>query len=1439
MHKLKDITLPILDSDFSRNLAEQFRNIHENFQKLGSPDLLRGEDGRGAQYVPYNLNSILFYPGDALDGTVEKITKTTQGTPANIDLIRTLQKEVEEDYKYYNTLTGKSKTDYAKDCKVIYDAILSTIEVECTPTELLPVNGWYFDWVRVWMKAPETEALEIFNKHITDYSLGRVFVATTESDIQKSTGSLPYLLLDPRFRGGAHQDLTKAKDTSGVFVGERDTTFTFRRLDLIPRMYFEGGEFFWILNGRKTKVSAQGLPGKAGKNSSLLIVRRLENTAYSAKDVSGMTVVNMEGEVQPIPGIPMPNQNPNITPSLEASDWLKGQHTNDSNLYRVWRVMDGHESISFFRKPTIQDHTVENDLGIWDDQWIEKVDGNNIVPFSIRDPKGNEVYNLMQEMDKTTVLVLPDPAWQQAKYSTTFWIAEFRVLKVTNGDDERYIGTVYCGEDNRIELGLDEHTFTGMMMGLDPYEHKTDKYADHNKPRGLYIPIGSRKYKQSIDATGADTEPEKTWAAHVIYSEAKTPNTTPAPGTMTPNAEDRATMKETLHIGSVKDIRALNKSTKTNPGVPGRIVGKQEENNSVTDDTGRTFDYTHYIGSDLSVDVPTTITSYKNTSGPVGPLLTIHGDLLTGFAKDGTVLGGVKATGIIQGKDGGVTVTGGQVNRGRNINYSVKKNKLRDHSYTYPLLSGIGTSPLDFYSVWSEYGIYGKFLRTGALHIGNSVIDQNGATFDVPEIRSYNGRWTFHTSGLVSYGIDRVDDGTATGVDLSTKSGYRHNGVFFNNRTTKKTNPTKNEVFVDDTIHHGAIIADSQSYTGVKDHHYSGTFLNGFYAGGKALKGTNPAPVSYTGRLLNPSGWSVGDLYTAVWGELTPNTRANIGPIDLGYLVGRVEGTLHADQFLSGDTVIVGTMAVGGNTFFDNNVMVTGNIDTTGDYQSTGSVKAKAFSRKDGDKAILLENGVSTTRVSDQKVQRNYTNKAHRKVTKSPIVLDLGPTYGSGRLVKFGLVGAVEVDREGTLMIDEAVDDHKGVFLGQFSSDSAYYSETIDEPFGRGSGSGGSIEAVISGGIVVVNIRLKAPWEIHWPTGITSRGVAINGETYDARAFIHDIDSKFKTLPEQFRPSNIVTYCLSGGNNSDKDSGGYINGSDGKKIEAIANSYLELGVTPQGTIVATRGAKINALLTHSGNNGHTQRIWASEPRLVWTMVYPASGNTSAGNNKPVYTKYVVVKKVDPSNISFTSGTYYDEPPTTDDWILLGEGDNILSRPTTSSKGWTWSVYQEAKSNTEYGLSTGIRGRNPLEPVGLTKAEATDMPTESKPYKWTRKKNGNWSLSVTFPGYEVIDWSWEDAGSHQVTNTNKMVTCTSADYNTFMLGKYKLKDVLSDMKQSIDDMGDQADDTFVVNFVNGRIIYNRKTGGSLSLDFVAPSPKFVKGTFKPDLTFTAL
>ena len=1441
MHKLKDITLPILDSDFSRNLAEQFRNIHENFQKLGSPDLLRGADGRGAQYVPYNLNSILFYPGDALDGTVEKITKTTQGTPANIDLIRTLQKEVEVDYNHYNTLTGKSKTDYAKDCKVIYEAILTTIESECTPTELLPVNGWYFDWVRAWMKANETEALEIFNKHITDYSLGRVFVATTESDIQKSTGSLPYLLLDPRFRGGAHQDLEKAKDTSGIFVGEQDGTFKFRRLDLIPRMYFENGEFFWILNGRKTKVSAQGLPGKAGKNSSLLVVRRLENTAYSAKDVSGMTVVNMEGVIQPIPGIPMPHQNPNITPSLEASSWLKGQHTNDSNLYRVWRVMDGHEGISFFRKPGIstgagspnQDHTTENDLGIWDDKWIEKVDGNNIVPFSIRDPKGNEVYNLLQEMDKTTVLVLPDPAWQQAKYSTTFWIAEFRVLKVTNGEDERYIGTVYCGEDNRIELGLDEHTFTGMMMGLDPYEHKTDKYADHNKPRGLYIPIGSRKYKQSIDATGADTEPEKTWAAHVIYSEAKTPNTTPVPGTMTPNAEDRATMKETLHIGSVKDIRALNKSTKTNPGVPGRIVGKQEENNSITDDTGRAFDYTHYIGSDLSVDVPTTITSYKNTSGPVGPLLTIHGDLLTGYTKDGTVLGGVKATGIIQGKDGGVTVTGGPVSRGRNINYTVKKNKLRDHIYTYPLLSGIGTSPLDFYSVWSEYGIYGKFLRTGALHIGNSVIDQNGATLDVPEIRSYNGRWTFHTSGLVSYGIDRTDD-------LSTKSGYRHNGVFFNNRTTKKTNPTKNEVFVDDTIHHGAIIADSQSYTEVKDHHYSGTFLNGFYAGGKALKGTNPAPVAYTGRLLNPSSWSVGDLYTAVWGELTPNTRPNVGPIDLGYLVGRVEGTLHADQFLSGDTVIVGTMAVGGNTFFDNNVTVTGNIDTTGDYQSTGSVKAKAFSRKDGDKAILLENGLSTTIVSDQKVQRNYTNKAHRKVTKSPIVLDLGPTYGSGRLVKFGLVGAVEVDREGTLMIDEAVDDHKGVFLGQFSSDSAYYSETIDEPFGRGSGSGGSIEAVISGGIVVVNIRLKAEWITYWDkTGLHSQGLGINGDGYGWKSFIHDIESKFKILPEQFRPSNVVTYCLSGGNNSDKDGGGYMNGSDGKKIEAVANAYLELGVTPQGRVVATRGAKVNALLTHSGNNGHTQRIWASEPRLVWTIVYPASGNTSAGNNKPVYTKYVVVKNVNPENISFTSGTYYDEPPTTEDWILLGEGDNILSRPTTSSKGWTWSIYQEAKSNTEYGLSTGIRGRNPLEPVGLTKAEATDMPTESKPYKWTRKKNGNWSLSVTFPGYEVIDWSWEDAGSHQVMNTNKMATCTSTDYNTFMLGKYKLKEVLSDMKQSIDEMGDQADDTFVVNFVNGRIIYNRKTGGSLSLDFVAPSPKFVKGTFKPDLTFTAL
>ena len=102
-------------------------------QKLGSPDLLRGADGRGAQYVPYNLNSILFYPGDALDSTREKITKTTQGTPANIDLIRQLQKEVEVDYNHYNTSRGKSKTDYAKTCKVIYEAILSTIESECTP----------------------------------------------------------------------------------------------------------------------------------------------------------------------------------------------------------------------------------------------------------------------------------------------------------------------------------------------------------------------------------------------------------------------------------------------------------------------------------------------------------------------------------------------------------------------------------------------------------------------------------------------------------------------------------------------------------------------------------------------------------------------------------------------------------------------------------------------------------------------------------------------------------------------------------------------------------------------------------------------------------------------------------------------------------------------------------------------------------------------------------------------------------------------------------------------------------------------------------------------------------------------------------------------------------------------------------------------------------
>lgn len=1448
MHKLKEITLPILDTDFSTNLAEMFENINENFKKLSSPDLMRGRDGNSAIYITYNLNSVFFYPVQHTKAVEERLTSATVPESYNIKTINELRRQVDADYEVFRSQTGQSKEEYVKACIAILRNLFpeeKSGEKKRDKAITLNKKTYYGEWVREWLNHPSEKT---FNTHIGTFSPGRISMAVVDG---RQIGCLPYMHIDPRFRNtdvNTKADWSGVLDCSGIFLCDFiDGEPVFKKIDSSQQMYFEDGEFFWQINGIKTKVSAQGLRGPAGKNSEMLIIQRLENAPYKVE--KGRPICKST----PVQPAPTGRINPgDFTEEMRVKEvyesWAKNTNneSRNKNKYRIWNVL-GWDNSPFWREAVTDGTSPTYTL---DQEW--KGQSESVVPVSELDPTGPELYTKLREIDGTSCIVLPDPQWQRGKFFTTFWISTIRVIEVGVGNDKRLLATVFCGEENRMVLGLDEHTFVGMMMGLDPHEYLPHKWADHNKARGLLVPIGSR---MKILEQGKESE---TFGTHILYSDGGTVDKVYNTHSGRVSEDQFMTDKRILHIGSVKDLRALNHASSTNAAVPGRLRDNKTSNNNLSQGYG----YTHYVGAEVHIDAPTTITSYKSTGWREGNLLDVYGDVRVGPGPLDTAVGGLKIDGMLRLPEGGSVIAGGDINNDRPINYTTSVGvPLMDHIYKVPFWSGVTKEAGNYYSSQMKFGLGARFITSSSLYIGQQegqitgskiLLTSDGATFDVPEIRSYTGKWNFHNSTTVTYGMEKGTDDYNTMIGYKLRSGDAgKNQSFYYSAAATKFTPTAVHHFVDDSIYKGAVIAENVSSTDVLGKRYSGIFKNGLYVGG-TVSGPSQEPtwsrsvdINDRGGFQRPATWSdVNNVY----GHLQPIWASTFsspvfGDVSFSPLSMYTDGAASMESaVVRKDLAVKKSIITSGPISTETHLFAKQNLLVGEDAEIAGDVMGKAFARRGGKKQILLANGHSTEevlqgpfRTSDGAVS-NVGKTIYSEVTKSPIVLDLGPTYGKGRLIKFGEVGGVSVDEAGSLTVIPSEIDTKNVLLGQYSPDGAYWSSKFNSLFGYGNHNPGFIEASKVGSHVSITINVLCDYNSEIVSGKSDGVFGIGGRhsswkhfagiNIDEQRYInigvsrvgplddmvyHDNrkQSLIETLPPQFRPQHDVTLFVYG-NSHNRQTGDF--GDDPTidvRLSMGAPGFIELVITPDGKISRNRSYKPQDIYP---------RWDGYKPKYIQFNVTYTTSDESRDNGltTEVHTKYVTLSNVDPENISFTASqaTYSNEAPSDDKkWVLLGTSTtNNDPQPDSSTPGWNWSVISKPASIYKYQLSTQQTvADGKAFPSGRTKnVEATTPLETGYNYKWMKEGAGDWILVEIRPGFEEFTPSWSDNGGHQVMTSNRLLEGSGTGVGSYKFGSMSLQELVDWVKNTGHRAKGKESEVHIMNFSNGRLIYTPTT-----------------------------
>lgn len=541
LHKIQFPSL--VNSNFGTNLKEAFDNIDSNFQKLASLGLTAGESGTPAVWVPYNLNSVFCYIDASNNFKSDYLRALGTSHPHGGDYIEAINNS----YNKYNEVTGFSKYRYIAECALLYDRLLQDLpDDKNSNDEAITVDSGSDENTITWK-----------HKWENDITLKNIFpTSTSDPEVQAIFSKI-----------SSCRELKWGPNAIGV----RDALKQY--VDFIPGDILVAGNY----DAESNKFTRLGTTAHiyidprfrnpltiAGKANTIQLSEATDcscvvyGTPYGSDDEENPVDFKFE-YVYAFPRI-----------HCDGEDFYLSVNGIDTNIPLTGRAGASGKDSQF---ATVQ---ISAPASALTDIIYNGAPGTS---FDVVKKIGPNSENELDDTEKQLLggcpaFIFPPIEYTENAYVTLYWVG---YLTYEEGSLK-----AYCGRENLIMVDLYEHSFGGMMMGLDMYEQAKARPAGNvlwTKPRGLMLPIGSRKVGDDgyWDPSYDPASPDPThFAAHLIYSE----------------GGDNRNQKYNLHISSVNDYRAL-----------GQLDDQDGTNHSSQIDS--------VSGVELFIDEPTSITGYN------------------------------------------------------------------------------------------------------------------------------------------------------------------------------------------------------------------------------------------------------------------------------------------------------------------------------------------------------------------------------------------------------------------------------------------------------------------------------------------------------------------------------------------------------------------------------------------------------------------------------------------------------------------------------------------------------------------------------------------------------------------------------------------------------------------------------------------------------------
>lgn len=699
----------------------------------------------------------------------------------------------------WKCLYGTAAGNPAARGSITWAILNQTAEIAATTQRPITIQYWEDQtaqtatyqpiWWDAWRNTTDAaQALEIFKIHAADFHPGSVTVALSVTDDGYDIhGSMQYIFNDPRYRN-IHMPQTDEDTLSDYYTNAIDLSCivsadggvdTFSAIDLQPKLWYShDGKWYWSVGGLKTSILAQGPAGKSGTNKGLMVVQRFENIVYhpvlKIRGNSGTVVHTVHewdegkwiGEYQ-APVVSDNHINISYVP-CPSSEWGKYALGFDpsEHAFRVrmisldnrsiWRPSQADQITSpgvINQTSNVKHYPLPNNTD-WQNLNPEDLTATTYTTSTQYIPRPcvkNELQgDNLEALDGTPCIVFPSNEYQYGHYNTVFWFGTLKWVKYLypNASENCYGLVVYCSDENKVDLSLDEHSFQGMMRELDPYGMHYTARLNHVKPRGLMLPIGSayvgrilNKFSDNptidlsnksveIDGanrpvssvTGADVE----WAAHLIYADTGVLHNKTVqdidPVTLSQDLEPGANTqgealerygvfdKKILHIGSVKDIRSLDAANKDFAAIPERPKNfhgtKDKWTAPVTPDGAPMTDFgcQHVYNAEIHLDEPVTITAFRDFYH-LDNLLDVEGDVSIGYPQKNTYNANEAVLRSADDRNGGLHVHG-VISRGHGNSFF--KTRLPKITLQDPDGSALNNIPTEFggWGVWGTSGYH-------------------------------------------------------------------------------------------------------------------------------------------------------------------------------------------------------------------------------------------------------------------------------------------------------------------------------------------------------------------------------------------------------------------------------------------------------------------------------------------------------------------------------------------------------------------------------------------------------------------------------------------------------------------------------------------------------------------------------------------------------------